>query len=130
MTGLGSIERVRRALHFGRPDRIPLVFRSEAERSDIITTGYGAPAEWRPSERSADEWGTHWGNIIGTGCGQIVREPLAASADLSGFTFPDPHAAGRFSSMAATVARFPGRYIAASLGLSATCTWSALLPSG
>jgi len=113
-----SIERVRRVLHFQGPDRLPLVFRSETERSDIINVGYGTPSGWQPAEPGLDEWGSRWENIIGTGVGQIIEEPLAAAPDLSGYAFPDPQAPGRYDELEATVARFPGRYIAGSLGLS------------
>ncbi len=117
MTDMGSIERVRRALHFRYPDRMPLVFRSETERSDIINTGYGTPAGWQPPELNVDEWGIRWDNILGTGCGQIVQEPMAAG-EIGSYALPDPHALGRFDDMEATISRFPDRYIAASLGLS------------
>jgi len=112
------LERVRRALHFGCPDRMPLVFRCETERSDIINTGYTAPADWQAREPDVDEWGIRWDNIIGTGCGQIVQEPLAAAPTLAGYPFPDPHAPGRYEGLERAVAAFPERYIAASLGLS------------
>ncbi|MHB9033628.1 MAG: uroporphyrinogen decarboxylase family protein [Anaerolineae bacterium] len=121
---MDSVERVRRALHFLTPDRIPLVMRTTTENSDIVNTGYNAPEGWQEYEPGLDEWGRRWLNIIGTGLGQIVAEPLHESS-LDGYTFPNPQIASRFAGIEKTVAAFPGRYIAASLGLSGfTCMMS------
>jgi uroporphyrinogen decarboxylase len=118
---MNSIERVHRALYFQYPDRIPLVFRGVTARSDIINVGFTSPAGWQPALPDMDEWGRRWANVIGTGLGQIVAEPLAKPS-LEGYTFPDPHIVSRYTSLVETVHRFPDRYIAASLGLSGfTC---------
>ncbi|NLG27700.1 MAG: hypothetical protein GX557_07290, partial [Chloroflexi bacterium] len=117
-SGMGCVERVRRALHFAAPDRMPLVFRSNRALSDIIGVGYGPPQGWVAPEPDLDEWGNRWGNIIGSGIGQITYEPLAEPADLDRFVFPDPHAAGRFDAVERDIAAYPGRYISAGLGLS------------
>jgi uroporphyrinogen decarboxylase len=118
---MSSLERVRRALHMQYPDRIPLVFRGETKRSDIINVGYAPPADWEPSLPGLDEWGRRWENIIGTGLGQIVAEPLAVPC-MDGYRTPDPHLASRYADLTETINHFPDRYIAASLGLSGfTC---------
>ena len=116
-----SLERVHRALHMQYPDRIPLVFCGETERSDIINVGYAPPADWAPPLPGMDEWGRRWANISGTGLGQIIAEPLAAPS-LDGYRFPDPNLASRYTDLTETITHYPDRYIAASLGLSGfTC---------
>ncbi|MHB1354348.1 MAG: uroporphyrinogen decarboxylase family protein [Anaerolineae bacterium] len=118
---MNSLERVRRALHWQYPDRIPLVFRGETARSDIINVGYATPSGWEPALPGLDEWGRCWANIAGTGLGQIIDEPLT-NPSLDGYRFPDPCDASRYIGLAETVRQYPDRYIAASLGLSGfTC---------
>ncbi|MCE5258751.1 MAG: hypothetical protein LLG44_06765 [Chloroflexi bacterium] len=120
-SALSSRERVRRALHFQTPDRIPLVFRTTIEHSDIINTGYGVPTGWQPAQPGLDEWGRLWSNVIGTGIGQIIQEPLTGPS-LAGYELPNPHIASRYIGVEKAVANYPDRYIAASLGLSGfTC---------
>ncbi len=111
-------ELVRRAIHFGRPERPPLVFRKDPERSDIITIGYGPPGHWQPTREGEDEWGLVWRNIIGTGLGQVVSAPLEDAPDLAGYAFPDAHAPGRYGAFEAGRARYRERYVAGGMGLS------------
>ena len=115
---MDSVELVRRALHLQRPERLPLVLRTDRARTDIINLGYNPPAGWQAPEEGVDEWGCRWANIIGTGLGQIVYEPLVETSDLARYPYPDPHAAGRYDDLEDVIAAYPGRYISASPGLS------------
>ncbi|MCC6444998.1 MAG: hypothetical protein IT210_16270 [Armatimonadetes bacterium] len=113
-----SKERVKRAIHFDYPDRLPLLFRSDPERSDIIGVGYGRLDGWRPLRENEDEWGCVWDNLIGTGIGQVVEHPLADWKRLESYRFPSACDETRFRGIAAVVSQYPDRYIAASLGIS------------
>ncbi|MGQ9683915.1 MAG: uroporphyrinogen decarboxylase family protein [Anaerolineae bacterium] len=115
---LSPCQRVRRALHFGAPDRLPLCFRNDPALSDVISVWYSHPADWLPAAAGVDEWGIGWQNVIGTGCGQIVFEPLSATADVSRYRFPEPHACGRYDGVEAALAAYPDRYIAGCFDMS------------
>jgi hypothetical protein len=111
-------EVVKRAIHFGSPPRVPLIYRSDPERSDMAHTGYAPARGWQAPSPTVDEWGCEWANIIGTGCGQIVRHPLATPDDLATYPFPDALAPGRLDHLPGFVQSCEGKYLSASVGLS------------
>lgn len=113
-----SYELVTRAIGFAEPGRLPLLLRTDPERSDMVGVGFSTPTGWTPGEPNADEWGCVWANIIGTGVGQVVKHPLEHATDLSSFTFPEPHAPGRFDGVKEAVQSYEGKYVTGSLGIS------------
>lgn len=113
-----SLQLVRKAISFERPDRVPLLFRTDPDRSDIVGVDFSPPTGWTPPAPDEDEWGCVWANIIGTGVGQVVTHPLENATDLKGYEFPDPHADGRFDRARDAVARHKGKYIAGKMGIS------------
>lgn len=115
---MNSYERVISAISFTEPDHIPLLFRTDPDRSDMVNIEFSTPTDWTPSEPDADEWGCVWANIIGTGVGQMIRHPLENDADLSRYQFPHPHVPGRFDGVAEAVRSFDGKYVTGSLGIS------------
>lgn len=115
---MNSYQRVTSAIGFKGPDRLPLVFRCDPERSDIVGVGYSVPAGWTAVDAGADEWGRVWANIIGTGVGQMTKHPMDAAPDLSAYVFPDPHACGRFDGVREFVRSHEGKYVTGTMGLS------------
>lgn len=111
-------ERVTRAITFQSPDKPPLYYRTDPRRSDIVQAAYNAPTRFIDRDRTIDEWGCAWGNIIGTGTGYVVRHPLAGWSDFDSYTMPDPRRSDRFGEIEAAVKAHPDKFVAAALGLS------------
>jgi uroporphyrinogen decarboxylase len=115
---MNSYQRVMNAISFTQPDCLPLVFRCDRERSDIVGVGFSTPTGWAPVEASADEWGRVWANVIGTGIGQMTKHPLGNAPDLRDYRFPDPHAPGRFDGVRDIVRSYDSKYVTGNMGLS------------
>jgi len=113
-----SRELVTRAIRFERPSRVPLHFRNDPDRSDIVQVDYASLVDWDPSRKGVDEWGCMWDNLIGTGAGQVIEHPIANREDLTHYSLPDPHIGSRFDDIEAAVEKYPDKYIAGSMGLS------------
>ena len=115
---MNSVERVRRAMGFRNPDRLPMVFfNRDLEQSDLrmidLQEHFGG------SDGLQSEWGFAWDRLDGT-MGQ-PREPLIRDwdADFPGFRAPpldrERRAAWIRRQMEAAV---PGQYLLGSLQLS------------
>jgi len=50
-----SKERVKRAIKFQGPDRIPLRYAFKPEKSDIVGVGYKSANYWQPKKEGEDE---------------------------------------------------------------------------
>ena len=100
-------ELVIRAITYRSPPRPPLFFRTDAERSDIVQAAYDSPTRFVDAEKTRDEWGCIWGNVIGTGTGYILKHPLDDWGEFSAYTFPDPRRASRFVAIEDAVQRYP-----------------------
>jgi uroporphyrinogen decarboxylase len=112
-----SKERVSRALTFSSPDCVPLVFRTDADRSDIVTLGYGTPKQSLDSVER-DEWGCVWEKRINTGLGQVIEHPLRDLLQLKTYTFPQARLQDRFGEMPEQVQTYADKYIAGGMGIS------------
>ncbi|HNS32634.1 MAG TPA: uroporphyrinogen decarboxylase family protein [bacterium] len=92
-TAMTSRERVKRAVLFGRPDRIPFDLPPKWG-SDFLSVGASPDPLWSPSvsddmERE-DEWGCIWRKIAGDRTmGQVRFHPLADYSRLENYRFPD-----------------------------------------
>ncbi|UCD45299.1 MAG: hypothetical protein JSV27_02020 [Candidatus Bathyarchaeota archaeon] len=126
---MDSRERVRRAVEFKRPDRVPLewyvhgVTVPDLERSDIIWTGFNSLREPVVEERgdevrSTDEWGCTWVSYksIPT-MGQPLVHPLKDWEAFEGFQFPEIGLEARFQGVDAKVDRLKeiGKYVVGGL---------------
>jgi hypothetical protein len=105
---LESRERVKRAIHFGRPDRIPIMHHTligawnryeEKLRelygrypADIVSLAFNSSDEYGPAVREGvrDEWGALWVRLGDDFKGQVVDHPLADWNALESYVFPDP----------------------------------------
>ena len=112
-----SYERVRRALTFERPDRIPLATGSNA---DIAGIGYKPASGFKPLREGENEWGIVWKSLNQErgDQGQVAEHPLADWDAHETYSFPDPFAAGRFDDVEATLSahRHAGRFVVGHLG--------------
>jgi len=128
-----SRERVRRAIHFEHPDRVPFlhgvlpaareVLGEALDRllekypSDFGPNGWIAPegydvigASYRAG-RHTDEWGCVWENLREGVAGQPRGYPLEDWSALRTYRFPDQANFGDFSKVAETIAARRDQYI-------------------
>jgi len=97
-------ERVRRAVLFQRPDRVPWDL-PQPWGSDFLGVGPSADPSFAPAEPGADEWGCVWAKLHGDKTmGQVVGHPLDDYAKLADYTFPNYNLDVRYES-ARTAAR-------------------------
>jgi uroporphyrinogen decarboxylase len=104
--------RVQKAVHFQRPDAIPIwtedICTDTSDkygdrlrailndfRSDMMELKYDPPTHWTPETEGEDEWGCRWRKLDGT-VGQVVAHPLGHDSGYSACRIPDPDAPGRF----------------------------------
>jgi len=111
-------ELVNRAITFQSPSRPPIFYRTDPERSDIVQAPYYAPTNFVDAENTRDELGCIWNNVIGTGTGYIIKHPLEDWASLETYTLPDPRLPSRFAEVEKAVAKYPDKFVVASIGLS------------
>lgn len=88
-----SRERVRRAVLFERPDRIPRAL-PEPYGSDIQGVGLGPDPDFVPSMKTPRKWENEWGCLWektddDRTMGRIYDHPLASYDRLESFRFPD-----------------------------------------
>jgi len=90
-------ERIRRAVKFQGPDRIPRDL-PEPWGADIIGTGAGPDPAWKPAVEGEDEWGSIWQKDAERKThGQVVVHPLKDYADFDGYPFPDYNIPERYT---------------------------------
>lgn len=86
-------ERVKRAILFQKPDRIPYDL-PEPWGSDFLYVGIDPDPEWKPRIKSEnkweDEWGCIWERLPGDKTmGQVKFHPLSDYKNLKDYKFPD-----------------------------------------
>jgi len=116
-----SYERVRRAIEFACPDRVPLFF-DRLGHSDIAGSGYRTLApisQQEAREKHLTEWVDEWGAIwnLNPGAshfvdiGYIARASLADYSLLGKYPFPDPDDPRRYENIESTLQRHTDKYI-------------------
>ena len=121
---MSSYERVRRAIEFACPDRVPLMFERLGD-SDIAGSGHKTLAA--TSQREArdkglteyvDEWGVIWNlnpeALHFVDIGYVARASLQDYSLLGEYPFPDPDDHRRYEDIELTLARQSGKYIQSS----------------
>jgi hypothetical protein len=95
-------ERVKRAIHFDAPDRVPHYLPDGGE-NDLVWLWFPRPPhaqEWKPSssgrERSIDEWGVAWERAGSNGLGEAIQYPIQDITRQEEYAFPDLNDAGRY----------------------------------
>lgn len=88
---MSSYEVVRRAIEFEGPERLPLHFLLNAERSDVVHVNWNSLGVGDRSLREAyDEWGCLWVRSQLDNMGQVKGHPLADWNALDHYRWPDP----------------------------------------
>ncbi len=86
-----SYEVVKRALHFEKPDRLPLKF-SVFGHSDFADAGWNQIGTGDRTKRNTlDEWGCTWSRSEVNNMGLVTGNPLNDWANLKDFKFPNPN---------------------------------------
>jgi len=89
-----SRERVKRAIHFEGPDRLPH-YLPDGGPNDILWLWIPRPPErqaWRPHgnhERRIDEWGVTWERSEGQSVGEAIEWPIADITQQAKYVLPD-----------------------------------------
>jgi len=103
-----SLERVRRAIHFEGPDRIPHLL-PDGRENDILWLWVPRPPErqsWTPfgaHERRIDEWGVVWEKSERNSMGEAVVWPIPDITRQSGYVFPDVNNPAYFEDVRANI---------------------------
>ncbi len=89
-----SKQRVKKAVRFGGPDRVPLGRMPDGYPTDLLTIGPGEDPNWRPRVRTATQWEDEFGSIWtrledDVTMGQVTEHPLGDYAMLEDFRWPD-----------------------------------------
>jgi len=105
-----SRERVRRAIHFQGPDRLPH-FLPDGKENDLCWLWPDHPPEqqsWTPladgRQRRVDAWGVGWETLGGGSFGEAVEWPLADITRYAEYRFPALHDPAYFTAARATIA--------------------------
>jgi len=99
-----SRERVRRAVLFQGPDRVPRAL-PEPWGSDFVNVGVDPDPDWKPSVQGEDEWGCVWEkDPAGKTMGQVTVHPLASYSSLEDYRFPDYDTPQRYVSAKKAIA--------------------------
>jgi hypothetical protein len=95
-------ERVRRAIHFGAPDRLPHLL-PDGGPNDLRWLWPGRPGDRAPwadlpdgRRRRVDAWGVAWETMGGGSFGEAVAWPIADITRQAEYAFPDLHAPAYF----------------------------------
>lgn len=109
---MSSYERVRRAIEFDNPDRLPLRF-EEFGKSDVmpIKTNQSAPWLYQDRPENLDEWGCLWVRTEMDNMGQVKGHPLADWNALDGYRWPDPDDPELYTGMEEKFEGSDGKYI-------------------
>ncbi len=114
-----SRERVRRAVLFQGPDRIPWDL-PEPWGSDFLHVGPGPDPNWKPSVEGEDEWGCVWQkDPAGRTMGQVKVHPLRDYSLLESYRFPNYDLPERYEDARRAIEANKGeKFVLASVPLS------------
>ncbi len=116
-----SYEIVKRAVEFGRPERIPIRF-AALGFDDVYDVWPSAPKGWTPREPGADEWGCVWEHPPeGSGIvnmGQPKGHPLTSLDLMDELEWPDPNDDSRYEHIESVLSRSGDKYVLSGTGFT------------
>jgi len=116
-----SKERVKRAIHFQGPDRIPSHL-PEPWPTDIVwifPKGENIRTETRNGKLfRLSEWGSWWHVVSDQNMGEVVEPAVGSWADFSTYRFPEVNAPERYAHVAGIMADNPEKYLMGVLSAS------------
>ena len=106
-----SYERIKRALYFQGPDRLPVIFEVYGH-SDLHTVNWNEIGTGDRSKRhTLDEWGCTWSRSEVSNMGLVTGHPLADWNNLESYCWPDPDDEKLFEGMEARFEGSEGKYV-------------------
>jgi len=113
-----SKERVKRAIAFQSPDKVPLyLFNKDIEQSDIISLPLGRAADFKPSSPLMTEFGYEWESVDDT-MGQPKEFVIKEWEDFETYRFPNPNDPARYAHLSALIERYHDKYLMLGIGIS------------
>ena len=114
-----SRERVRRAVLFEGPDRVPRAL-PDPWGDDFFNASPGADPSWKAGVEGEDEWGCVWEkDAAGKTMGQVKVHPLPDYSLLEGFRFPDYDIPSRYEEAGRkTRANYDEKFVLADVPIS------------
>jgi len=110
-----SYEVVRRAVEFGRPDRLPVCF-SLFGQSDLHGVGWNQTGTGDHALReTVDEWGCTWVRSEVANMGQVKGHPLPDLDRMADFAWPDPNDPKFYHGMDQRFEGAEGKYVTVGL---------------
>lgn len=104
-----SRERVRRAIHFDGPDRLPH-YLPDGGPNDLLWLWLPRPGDrqpWTPlpdgRQRKVDAWGVVWETMGGGSFGEAIEWPISDITRQAAYAFPDLHKPEYFTGAAETI---------------------------
>lgn len=106
-----SKERVRRAIEFKNPDRVPIYcFNGAVESGDVVCFDIKRSRNFSAKDKSFDEWGFQWQKLDDT-MGQPLDFVIKDYMQLDDYTPPDANANGRFDGIDEFIKRYKDKFI-------------------
>lgn len=115
---MNSKERVKRAIRFENPDKVPIfMFNRDFEYSDIAMLTYARADNFVPSTEGETEWGYVQVSVDKT-AGQVVYSPVQDWDNLVNYKAPDPELPERYTHIEKYCKEHPEMYTLGNLGIS------------
>ena len=109
---MNSIELVKKAIEFKKPERIPLDF-LPPRYSDFCFVIQASVSDTLPGEKSGtytDVWGCTW-KTVDKSMGRPFKSPLKKWESVKDFKFPDLVASKEYEIAKQVISKNPGKYI-------------------
>jgi uroporphyrinogen decarboxylase len=114
-----SLERIKRAIHFGRPDRLPTSGDVFSVASTLNHAGHSPGGEETYTEREVtDDFGCTWRRTEVLNMGYVVGHPLQDWEALGSYRWPDPDDPAKYEGMEERFSGSEGKYVMTGLGLT------------
>lgn len=110
-----SYERVRRAVHFEKPDRLPMRFREYGVDDFFFVARNEVTTGDRNLKNTVDWWGCTWSRSDVPNMGLVTAHPLEDWDALDTYVWPDPDDERLYEGMAERFASSNDRYILTSI---------------
>jgi len=104
-------ERVKRAIEFGHPDRVPVY---ASEDTDVVRLSYVDPTGWLPRQRPPGEFKDEWHSVWYTGdetMGRVRRPAIPDLGRADDYVLPDPRLPARWAGFDAQMEEHSDHYV-------------------
>ena len=114
-----SLERIRRAIHFGTPDRLPTGGDIHSVSSNINHGGHSpGGVEDYTQPQAYDDFGCMWKRTEILNMGYVVGHPLQDWDAARTYIWPDPDDPAKYAGMEERFAGAEGKYVSTGMGIT------------